>query len=179
MILVILILVDNLNITLCQLNSIKLSCLIQLECSIKRIYHLNYNFIESSAVCVIPWIISCQNLFISLNILCDSIRTIIPDLIVACCKISICSNALKKCTWDWIHTSICTYCIEIWLLCKTAYNKCVIIWYWNACHVKKLLNINIHRCLFIKTFSVLIVLRSSLNQFNRHRGICGPIFPII
>ena len=32
----------------------KLSCLIQLECSIKRIYHLNYNFIESSAVCVIP-----------------------------------------------------------------------------------------------------------------------------
>ena len=166
---------DGLNVTFCQGYFIQFSGLIQLICHIVGFYHFNGNCFKAAAFCIpVMWILG-KYLFITLNIGCHGIASVVPHIFVVHRFDTVYTQFIDQALRDWIETGVCTNGIEIWFCFGAMIYQCVAVHYFDSNHFCKLGTFSGIQCIcfFLRqAFGIFIVFCCTFDHFHRHRSIC-------
>ena len=182
MILMILIVVNGIQVRLCQSDIVKFSGLVQLICHIRRLYHVNGYCIKAFGVCIPVSIVLGQNFFISLNVAGHDVWSVVPHIFIVACQESVDAQFVDQCLRSRIQTLVSCNGWEVRFFRDTGIDNGVIIRCRNSNHIKELTSLIRGKrtsFFFTETLGIIVIILSPLNQVARHRNIRRTVLVIV
>ena len=176
---VVLIAADGLDVCFCQIGVINLTCLIQLESNVGRLYHLDGNSVEQFAFSIpVCWVFG-KGFLIALNVSGHSVAAVVPHGLVVHCFNTVNAQFIDHALCQWVQTCVCSNSVEIWFWFNAGINNGLRIRYINSNHFLEFRTFASSQSIsffFAQALGIFIVFRCAFDHFNWHRSVCRVIF---